>query len=629
MNFNGDLQQLESGIHALSTLLNTNLEDTITLMPLSKDHDYCLEITRGDTCTIAYKEKHHFFRALGLYLQYVYEEQGTFSYREQVTIPTCGAMIDCSRNSVYKVSKIKELLIKLSVMGHSTCMLYTEDTYEVEGYPYFGYLRGAYSKSELQALDTFAFDLGIELVPCIQTLAHLKQTLNWNYAQNFKDTADVLLVGCDEAYAFIDAMLKSIKDTFRTNRIHIGMDEAFDLGHGKSLQVNGYKHHNELMIMHLARVNELLSKYNFEAMMWDDMFLRSTDPHGNHYDVDTPVDPIVAASVPSNISLVYWDYYHAEEEFYTKSFIKRKAFNNPVIFAGGVWKWTGYAPNYGKTFVTTNAALTSCKKQGIKEVLATMWGDDGDETPIDSTLLGLMLFAEHSYLDTVDDEWLNRRCEFLTGHQMQDFIGLGDLDILLDIPTPNLPCYNPSKYFLYQDLLLGAFDFYVKDEDLYSHYTELAERYDDIAENSVHYNDLFKMYADLSRVLAIKTNIGCYIQEAYKTRDLSALTTMCEEVIPTLISEIKSFQESLRNIWFTDCKGHGFEILDIRLGGVISRCETTRYRLGAYISNPDYIIEELEEEKKPFHMRYINHDNLPVYNQYASIASQNIFSHNV
>ncbi len=34
--------------------------------------------------------------------------------------------------------------------------------------------------------------LGIEVVPCIQTLAHLKQTLRWPYGEGMKDTQDVL-----------------------------------------------------------------------------------------------------------------------------------------------------------------------------------------------------------------------------------------------------------------------------------------------------------------------------------------------------------------------------------------------------------------------------------------------------
>lgn len=627
MHFTGDITQLELGLNALLDFLATDCTDTIEVVQLTEDTDHVLDISRGTICRISYKKKHHFFRALSLYLQFVEEETDHFSYSEKAIIPTCGAMIDVSRNSVYRLEKVKELLVKLSLMGHSTCMLYTEDTYQLPEYPYFGYLRGAYTQEELKALDAYAYQLGIELIPCIQTLAHLKQTLKWNYASQMKDTSDVLLVNAPETYAFLDYIFQTLKDTFSTRRIHIGMDEAFDLGRGNSIEKNGFKHHSELMAIHLEKVGELLHKHQLEPMMWDDMFLRGTGPHANQYDPNAEVDPSVVSSVPPNMSLVYWDYYHTEESFYTSQFEKRSVFNNPLIFAGGVWKWMGYAPHYHKTFVTTHAALSACKKKGIQEVLATMWGDDGDETPIDASLLGLILFAEHTYHSEVSDEWLNRRCEFLTGLSSEDFMSLQDLDLIPGVEQPNIGCQNPSKYFLYQDILLGAFDYYVQAIDLYSYYNELSIKYDMIAKHTPFYSDLFTMYSKLATVLSLKTNIGCLIKEAYDTKDQEGLYTMCEHVLPTLIEDLRSFKESLRTLWYADCKGQGFEVLDIRIGGIISRCETAVYRLESFLNGHINIIEELEEQRLPYKIRYINHASVPSWNQYASISTQNIISH--
>ena len=54
-------------------------------------------------------------------------------------------MLDCSRNAVMKVSKLKEFIDFLSKAGYNALELYLEDTYEVEGEPYFGYMRGRYT----------------------------------------------------------------------------------------------------------------------------------------------------------------------------------------------------------------------------------------------------------------------------------------------------------------------------------------------------------------------------------------------------------------------------------------------------------------------------------------------------
>ena len=53
---------------------------------------------------------------------------------------TLGVMLDCSRNAVMKPEKVMEFAELIAGMGYNTLMLYTEDTYELEGEPYFGYM---------------------------------------------------------------------------------------------------------------------------------------------------------------------------------------------------------------------------------------------------------------------------------------------------------------------------------------------------------------------------------------------------------------------------------------------------------------------------------------------------------
>ena len=84
-------------------------------------------------------------------------------------------MLDCSRGAVLKVSAVKQLINALQKMGYNVLELYTEDTFEVEGEPYFGYLRGRYTGAEIKEMDAYAAAHGIELIPCIQTLAHFNR----------------------------------------------------------------------------------------------------------------------------------------------------------------------------------------------------------------------------------------------------------------------------------------------------------------------------------------------------------------------------------------------------------------------------------------------------------------------
>ena len=91
-----------------------------------------------------------------------------------------GVMVDCSRNAVLHIEGVKRLIDYLQKIGYNMLMLYTEDTYEVDGQPLFGYLRGRYSKKELKEIVAYGEAHDVELVPCIQTLAHLNQLFKWD-----------------------------------------------------------------------------------------------------------------------------------------------------------------------------------------------------------------------------------------------------------------------------------------------------------------------------------------------------------------------------------------------------------------------------------------------------------------
>ena len=76
-----------------------------------------------------------------------------------------GIMLDCSRNAVIHFTAFQKMVDILAKLGYTNIRLYTEDTYEVEGEPYFGYLRGRFSIKEIQKkLNTYSlskYDLSI------------------------------------------------------------------------------------------------------------------------------------------------------------------------------------------------------------------------------------------------------------------------------------------------------------------------------------------------------------------------------------------------------------------------------------------------------------------------------------
>ena len=287
-------------------------------------------------------------------------------------------MIDCSRNGVMKPEKVKEFAKIMKNMGYTGLMLYTEDTYEVENEPYFGYMRGGYTMAELKDMDGYCQSIGIELIPCIQVLAHLGHLPRWEDYYLHMDAADVLLVGDERVYTLIDNMLSTVSKCFTTRKVHIGMDEAFYLGLGRYLQQHGYRNRFDILIEHLNRVKALTDKYGLQPMMWSDMFFHLANGSKDAEEKEIPQD--VLDKVPEGIELVYCDYNAKDKSLYDANLKAHKQFvNNKTVFAGGICTWTGYAPNLRIALDSTEAAMKSAKEYGIEHVILTMWGDDGKD----------------------------------------------------------------------------------------------------------------------------------------------------------------------------------------------------------------------------------------------------------
>ena len=304
-----------------------------------------------------------------------------------------GVMLDMSRNAVMHLPALKRYLPALKKMGYNTVFLYTEDTYEVDGEPYFGYMRGRYSKEEMRELDDFAASIGIEVIPCIQTLAHLNGTLRWNKIPI--DCDDILLADDPRTYEVIEHMFATLAECFRTRKLHVGMDEAHMLGRGKHLDKFGYETSSAIIKRHLEKVVEIASKYDYEVMLWSDMFFRSWKQGGGYYfnEVENiPKD--VVDSVHESVIPVYWDYYHLKEEQYDVMFEMHRQLSKKVAFAGGVWSWGGFMPHNGFGIATMGPAMRSCKKNRVKDVFITMWGDDGAECSKFAMLPSLFYVSE-------------------------------------------------------------------------------------------------------------------------------------------------------------------------------------------------------------------------------------------
>ena len=406
---------------------------------------------RGDAVQVCYGTRAAAFRALSL-LPETLERQDVFLQSPRFTLN--GVLVDASRNAVPKPETLYQLIRRCAAMGLNALFLYTEDTIELPDYPYFGYMRGAYTAQEIRKLDDYAARFGVELIPCIQTLAHFTAPMRWRAFDELRDIGDILLLDDDKTDRFLDALIARVRELFGSRRIHVGLDEAHMAGLGRYLDKHGCPDRADLLLRHVERVDAICRRHGFRPMMWSDTFYRIG---GGGYKDDV-VTPDIRRRVPPDMQLVAWDYYSAKPEDYAATLESHQRFERDILFAGGAWKWLGFAPHIGHSLERSRTALTVCAAHGVKEVILTAWGDDGAEGSLWGILPVMQLFAEASWEPAADENRLAARFAACTGLCWTDFLAIDQLHLRPgDAPDTPGPA-NPAKYLLYQDVLLGLFD---------------------------------------------------------------------------------------------------------------------------------------------------------------------------
>ena len=511
-----------------------------------------------------------------------------------------GVMLDCSRNGVMKVEQAKRFIDYLEKIGYNTLELYTEDTYEIKGEPFFGYMRGRYSATEIKEIDAYAKLHGIELVPCVQTLAHFTTMVRHEEYRSIVDVNDILLVDEPKTYQFIDKIFATLSQTFSSRLVNIGMDEAHMLGLGKYLEKNGYRDRFEIFLRHLYKVVEIAEKYGFKVHMWSDMFFRLAN-NGDPYGKNIKFPKSVVEKIPKNIELVYWDYYHYDKIDYDTMLDTYKYINRPVWFCGSVWTCGSFLPIWHKVVETMKPALQSVYEKDVQNILFAAWGDGGHECSYFAALP--LLYVLRQYAEgNFDEQKINDGVYKIFGIKLEDFELLSKTNGYL-----GRDLYTNTMY-LYNDCLLGLNDCFVQENGAVP-YKEYSKRIQDLIENAGEFKYIFKFAYSLSKVLELKYDFGVRLRTAYKSGDktiLKQLASECDEIIV----RIEEFYNQFKNLWHIENKPFGFEVITARIGAVILRQKDCKEKLLNYLNNKTLIIEELEEIPLPHQENNLQYSSL-------------------
>lgn len=511
------------------------------------------------------------------------------SCSESTSFKKLGIMLDVSRGMVMKVDHLKKWFCKLALSGFNTVMLYCEDTYLLPDEPFFSRFRGGYSSSEIRELDSYAQKLGIELVGCIQTLGHMEQALRWKTAyKDISDTSQELLVGEDKSYELIEKMLAFWSENLSSRRIHIGMDEAVNLGRGKYLDLHGYQNPFDIFNNHLDKVNEICQRFNLEPMIWSDMYFRFGNPDHEYYEWEKPLSKEVMEKVPKNISLVYWDYYHTKQDVYEKMIQRHREQGFEPIVASGLWTWPTLWYNHEHSIQTVPPCINACQEAKVDELIFAMWGDDGAYCDWDSAFYGIVKAAELSF--NAQEDYFEKRFSVICQANYTAATAAAQFGYLF---------FNVAL-MIWDDPLMGIFFDEMVKRDGEKFVPTAIKKCEEIIDSISPYLGE-KSAGDMEHLnnilLLVKKKIEfCRdFKQAYGEKDYATLAKIANEDIPELITLVKAFNSSFRRQYLNCSKVFGLDRIQLRNGGVIARFEECSTQIMEFVNNEVQSIPELEQ----------------------------------
>ena len=553
--------------------------------------------TRNGIIDVGYKTKTDAFRSLGHLFGELHTNTTKKYYSETSSFEMLGAMLDCSRNGVMTVENVKAFIRRLSLMGINTLMLYTEDTYEVPGEPFFGYLRGRYTQKELRELDKYADNLGIEMFPCIQTLAHLAQVLQWQ--DKYRDISQdklggyILMVGEEKTYKFIEKIISAACAPFKSKKIHIGMDEAWHLGQEKYLEKYGKVSKTEIMKQHLGKVIEICSRKNLKPMMWGDMFVC-------HNDKNAEITQEMIEAIPKEVELIYWDYYRTDKENYDKFINLYREMKKEPIIAPGAWNWNYFWSDLKFAYATIKPCMTSARENKLTKAFITTWGDDGMENDIFSTLPAMQYFAELAYNSKPSRELFKSNFYGSCLGNVEKYELANNLDDKFYLKKYFAEETNPSKWLLWDDPLIGLCEPHQEGISFRKHYQGLAEKLKKEIIKGDAYSKRLEFPRQIAKVLAIKCDLRKNLVKAYKSGNKKKIKELISKELNPLMAETRKLWKVHRALWLSTYKPFGLEVVEIRYGGLYNRLESLKDRLNDYVSGSIESVPEFETKLLKF-----------------------------
>jgi hexosaminidase len=217
--------------------------------------------------------------------------------------------------------------------------------------------------AEIAQLVDFARQYHITIVPEQEAFGHLHHVLKWELYQDDAETPHgyVLAPGQSGTLPLIKDWFTDIAQEFPSPFIHIGADETFDLGVGRTHDAVQQQGYGPVYVAFLKQIHDQLSPLNRRLLFWGDI---------------GDANPDAVSALPKDMIAVPWNY--SDSAGFDKMIEPFAKNGIETWVAPGDSNWNQVFPLARTALWNIQGFIRDGQRLGSTGALTTVWNDDGE-----------------------------------------------------------------------------------------------------------------------------------------------------------------------------------------------------------------------------------------------------------
>ncbi|HTX75348.1 MAG TPA: family 20 glycosylhydrolase [Terracidiphilus sp.] len=283
--------------------------------------------------------------------------------RDWPAMPHRGLSDDWSRGPLPNMDFLKREIRTLAAYKYNIFSPYFEHTFAYSSTPVAAFPGGAMTPEQARELVAYAAQYHITVIPEQESFGHLHNVLKFEQYSPLGETPHgaVLAPGDPGTLPLIASWFHELAQVFPGPYAHIGADETFDLGQGRTREQVQQEGLGKVYLGFLSRIHDTLAPEHKRLLFWGDIAVNSPD---------------LVPTLPKDMIAVPWEY-DAKPDF-TGEIVPFTKAGLETWVAPGVNNWSRMYPNNNEAMGNIGNFVRDGQRLGATGMLNTVWNDDGE-----------------------------------------------------------------------------------------------------------------------------------------------------------------------------------------------------------------------------------------------------------